>query len=59
MTSVRTGVKTCRALCFPLKIGRSAMACFHLSCVGCDTEVIYVYVTELVTEPILLYFFFY
>ena len=36
-----------------------AMACFRLSYVGCDTEVIYVYVTELVTEPILLYFFFY
>ena len=37
----------------------NAMACFRLSYVGCDTEVIYVYVTELVTEPILLYFFFY
>ena len=23
-------VKACRALCFPLKVGRSAMACFRL-----------------------------
>ena len=57
ITSVWIGVKACRALCFPLKVGRSVMACFRLSRVGYDTEVIYV--TELVTEPILLYFFFY
>ena len=52
-------VKAYRALCFPLKVGRSVMAYFGLLHSGYDTEVIYVYVTELVTELILLYFFFY
>ena len=35
------------------------MAYFGLLHSGYDTEVIYVYITELVTEPILLCFFFY
>ena len=43
ITSVWSGVKACHALCFPLKVGRSAMACFRLSRVGYDTEVICVY----------------
>ena len=30
ITSVWIGVKACHALCFPLKVGRSAMACFRL-----------------------------
>ena len=30
ITSIWIGVKACRALCFPLKVGRSAMACFRL-----------------------------
>ena len=60
MTSVWIGVKACRALCFPLKVGRSAMACFHLLRVGYDTEVICIYDTEVIcvygTEPDLIIF---
>ena len=48
-------VKAYRALCFPLKVGRSAMACFRLLHVGYDTEVICIYGTE----PVLLYFIYY
>ena len=48
-------------LCFPLKVGRSAMACFCLLRVGYDMEVICVCNMEVVcvydTEAILLYFF--
>ena len=47
-------VKACRALCFPLKVGRSAMACFRLLHVGYDTEVICIYVTEPVFYCLLL-----
>ena len=52
-------VKAYHTLCFPLKVGRSAMAYFGFLRSEYNTEVIYIYVTELVTEPILLYFFFY
>ena len=38
--------KTYVILCFSLKIGRSAMACFRLLHDGCNTEVIFVYGTE-------------
>ena len=39
-------VKAYHALCFPLKVGRSAMACFCLLHVGYDTEVICIHITE-------------
>ena len=51
MTSVfEWSVKALRNLCFPLKVGRSAMACFRLLHDGYDTEVICVYDTEAVTS---------
>ena len=56
LTSVfELSVKAYRALCFPLKVGRSAMAYFCLLHSSYDMEVILVYDTEVV----LLYFFFY
>ena len=49
-------VKAYRALCFPLNVVRSAMACFHLLCIGCVAGVILVYDTEVIcvygTEPV-------
>ena len=51
---MKLSVKAFRNLCFPLKVGRSAMACFHLLCDGYNTEVICVYVTEPVFYCLLL-----
>ena len=56
ITSVWNGVKACHALCFPLKVGRSAMACFRLlrnGYVGTIRKSYCVYGME----PVLLYFF--